>query len=53
MGGAPKFKKGRKNKRSKGTSKPEVLVAVSREGGARATVMSSRAGAPVRAVLEH
>ncbi len=46
VGGAPKFKKGKKNKRGKGTSKPEVLVAVSREGGARATMMQSTAGAP-------
>lgn len=53
VGGAPKFKKGKKNKRGRGTSKPEVLVAVSREGGARATVMRSTAGAPVRKVLEH
>lgn len=36
VGGAPKYQKGRKNKRGRGTKKQPVLIAASRSGQARA-----------------
>jgi len=39
VGGTPKYKKGVKNKRGKGTNKTPVMVAVSRGGEARAAVL--------------
>lgn len=39
VGGAPKFRRGVKNKRGKGTSKPQILVAVERDGEVRATLI--------------
>ncbi len=39
VGGAPKFKKGKKNKRGKGTKTTPVMVAVARGGEARAAVL--------------
>ena len=36
VGGAPKYKKGKKNKRGRGTKKQPVLIATSRSGQARA-----------------
>lgn len=39
VGGAPKYKKGVKNKRGKGTKKTPVMVAVARGGEARAAVL--------------
>ena len=45
VGGAPKYKKGVKNKRGKGTKKTPVMVAVERGGEARAAVLSGITGA--------
>lgn len=44
VGGAPKYKKGVKNKRGKGTKKTPVMVAVERGGEARAAVLTGISG---------
>jgi hypothetical protein len=46
VGGAPKFKKGVKNKRGRGTGKPMVLVAADRTGQAKATLIPNAQGVP-------
>ncbi len=45
VGGAPKFKKGVKNKQGRGTGKPMVLVAADRTGQAKATLIPNAQGA--------
>ena len=45
VGGQPKFKRGVKRKRGRGTPKPMVLVAASRRGQARAAVVPNGRGA--------
>jgi transposase-like protein len=52
VGGAPKFKHGVKNKRGKGTSKPEILIVAQREGEVRAKLLPAPTTAEVRKIVE-
>jgi transposase-like protein len=51
VGGAPKFKKGVKNKRGRGTKKPIVLVAADRNGQANATLVPNAQGATLVPIM--
>ena len=51
VGGAPKFKKGVKNKRGRGTKKPIVLVAADRNGQAKATLVPNAQGATLGPIM--
>ncbi len=52
VGGAPKFKKGVKNKRGRGTGKPMVLVAADRTGQAKATLIPNAQGATLGPIMK-
>lgn len=52
IGGKPKFKKGKKNKRGKGISKPILLVATDRAGQARAQLVDFARGAVMGPVIK-
>lgn len=52
VGGAPKFKKGVKNKRGRGTGKPMVLVAADRNGQAKATLIPNARGATLAPIMK-
>ena len=52
VGGAPKFKKGVKNKRGRGTKKPIVLVAADRNGQAKATLVPNAQGATLGPIMK-
>ena len=52
VGGAPKFKRGVKRKRGRGTPKPIVLVAASRDGQARAAIVPNGRGATLGPVMK-
>jgi transposase-like protein len=51
VGGAPKFRKGVKNKRGRGTKKPIVLVAADRNGQAKATLVPNAQGATLGPIM--
>lgn len=53
VGGTPKFKKGVKNKRGRGTKKPVVLVAISRNGQAKASLVPNAQGATLGPNMKH
>ena len=52
VGGAPKFKKGVKNKRGRGTGKPMVLVAADRTGQAKATLIPNAQEATLGPIMK-
>jgi transposase-like protein len=52
VGGAPKFGKGVKNKRGRGTKKPIVLVAADRNGQAKATLVPNAQGATLGPIMK-
>ncbi len=52
VGGAPKFKKGVKNKRGRGTGIPMVLVAADRNGQAKATLIPNARGAALGPIIK-
>ncbi|OIQ75823.1 ISXO2-like transposase domain protein [mine drainage metagenome] len=52
VGGKPKYQPGKtKSKSGKGTSRPEMLVAVMRGGDARATVIQNSKGATIAPIM--
>ncbi len=52
VGGAPKFRRGVKNKRGKGTPKPQILVAVQRDGEARTTLIPNARRATIEPLVD-
>jgi transposase-like protein len=52
VGGKPKYRKGVKNKRGKGTKKPQILVAVQRDGEARATRIENARAKTIHPVVK-
>ncbi|APG46382.1 Transposase [Phaeobacter porticola] len=52
VGRAPRFKKGVKNKRGRGTGKPMVLVAADRNGQAKATLVPNAQGATLGPIMK-
>jgi len=51
VGGAPKFRKGVKNKRGRGTKKPILLVAADRNGQAKASLVPNAQGATLGPIM--
>ncbi|SNX67378.1 ISXO2 transposase-like protein [Cereibacter ovatus] len=52
VGGAPKYRAGKKNKRGKGTKKQCVLVAVERAGKARAATLPGLKGSDIKPLVD-
>ena len=52
VGGKPKFRRGVKNKRGRGTGKPIVLVAAARNGQARAVLIPNAQGRTMKPIME-